>query len=95
MLQRIDNNAVIRSVARGLNNDKAPETHPVDENFFLFLPGGSERFVFRFWRQREAIEGTDHMHVRIDRTFGHREGERSGIRVLLYVWFGTHGSLPQ
>src|SRR5688572_30837387 len=36
----IDDDAVVCAVARCLNDNKSPETHPVDEDFLLLLPCG-------------------------------------------------------
>src|SRR5215510_4619062 len=73
VLQGIDDNTVIRTMTGSLHDDETRKTHFVNENFFLFLPGAREWFVFRFRRQRKAIKWTDHMHVSIDRAFRQRE----------------------
>ena len=73
VLQRIDDDPVIRSVASGLNNDETPKAHLLDQNLSLFLPCCCERTIFRFGRQWKQIERPNHMHMRIDRPVRHRE----------------------
>ena len=38
VLERIDDNVVVRAVTRGLHDNETPEPHFVDQNLFLFLP---------------------------------------------------------
>ncbi len=85
VFERVDNHTVIRTVAGGLDDHVAPETQLVDEDFFLFLPGGRERFVLGFGRQRKFVEGADDVHVRVDGSRRHFEFKRIRIVVLLYV----------
>ena len=48
VIQCVDHDAVIGTVAGGLDDYETPETHFVDENFFLFLPGDREGLVLGF-----------------------------------------------
>ena len=48
VIERVDYDAVVGAVAGGLDDDESPEAHCIDENFFLFLPRGSEELYWDF-----------------------------------------------
>jgi hypothetical protein len=91
MLQSVDHNAVVGAVTGGLDDYESPETHFVDEDFFLFLPWGREGFVLGCGGQRETVEGADDVHVSVDRSIRHSELEGVGMVVLFDVGINNDG----
>jgi len=91
VLQSVDHNAVVGAVAGGLDDDESPEPHFVDEDFVLFLPWGSEGFVLGFGGQGESVEGTDDVHMSVDRSVRHSELEGVGMVVLFDIRINNDG----
>ena len=54
MIERIDYNAVVGTVAGGLNDDETPDPHFANEDLFLFLPWGGKRW---HWELGEPSRG--------------------------------------